>query len=112
MMGYEKDIEDKIQRLYAGIEAAKLGQGGIEYVSGWFGIDPKTVRRGLKELELPAHYPPYCSKHNPIEHCLFPHVTRACQGVVFHSVLIASQFIEKAKTGTGLQVTVDVLDRV
>ncbi len=28
-----------------------------------------------------AHYPPYCSKYNPIEHRLFPHVTRACQGV-------------------------------
>ena len=32
-----------------------------------------------------AHYPPYCSKYNPIEHRLFPHVTRACQGVVFAS---------------------------
>lgn len=59
-----------------------------------------------------AHYPPYCSKHNPIEHRLFPHVTRACQGVVFHSVLIAKQFMEKAKTSTGLQVTVDILERV
>jgi len=29
-----------------------------------------------------AHYPAYCSKYNPIEHRLFPHVTRACQGVV------------------------------
>lgn len=28
-----------------------------------------------------AHYPPYCSKYNPIEHRLFPHVTRACRGV-------------------------------
>lgn len=62
-MGYEKDIERKMQRLfatlsekdkrrYAGIEAAKLGHGGIEYVSRLFGIDPKTVRRGLEELEL------------------------------------------------------------
>ena len=23
-----------------------------------------------------AHYPPYCSKHNPIEHQVFPHITR------------------------------------
>ena len=30
-----------------------------------------------------AHYPPYCSKYNPIEHRLFPHVTRACSGVIF-----------------------------
>ena len=27
-----------------------------------------------------GHYPPACSKYNPIEHRLFPHVTRACQG--------------------------------
>jgi len=59
-----------------------------------------------------AHYPPYCSKHNPIEHRLFPHITRACQGVVFHSVLIAKQFMEKAKTRTGLKVTVDILTGV
>ena len=38
-----------------------------------------------------AHYPPYCSKHNPIEHRLFPHVTRACQGVTFHTVDIVEQ---------------------
>jgi len=59
-----------------------------------------------------AHYPPYCSKHNPIEHRLFPHVTRACQGVIFHSVAIAKQFMEKTKTRVGLKVTVDILQGV
>jgi hypothetical protein len=59
-----------------------------------------------------AHYPPYCSKHNPIEHRLFPHITRACQGVVFHSVSIAKHFMETAKTATGLRVTVDILTGV
>lgn len=56
-----------------------------------------------------AHYPPHCSKHNPIEHRFFSHVTRACQGVVFHSVAIAKQFMEKTKTNKGLKVTVDIL---
>ncbi len=59
-----------------------------------------------------SHYPPHCSKHNPIEHRLFPHITKACQGVVFHSVAIAKFFMEKAKTNTGLKVTVDVLTKV
>jgi hypothetical protein len=59
-----------------------------------------------------AHYPPYCSKHNPIEHRLFPHITRACQGVVFHSVAIAKHFMEKAKTSKGLTVTVAILTGV
>jgi hypothetical protein len=59
-----------------------------------------------------AHYPPYCSKHNPIEHRVFPHVTRACQGVIFHTLEIAKQFIARAKTTTGLRVTVGVLAKV
>src|SRR5207302_3819241 len=59
-----------------------------------------------------AHYPPYCSKHNPIEHQVFPHITRACQGVIFHTVDIAQQCIERAKTTTGLRVTVRRLDKV
>ncbi|UUZ78580.1 ISAzo13 family transposase [Polaromonas sp. P1(28)-13] len=59
-----------------------------------------------------AHYPPYCSKHNPIEHRLFAHVTRACQGAVFHTVDIAKQFMAKTKTTTGLKVSVDILDGV
>ena len=59
-----------------------------------------------------AHYPPYCSKDNPIEHRFFPHVTRACQGVVFHSVDIAKQFMEKAKTTKGLTVKVAILTGV
>jgi hypothetical protein len=59
-----------------------------------------------------AHYPPYCSKHNPIEHRVFPHITRACQGVIFHTVDIARQFIERTKTTSGLRVTVRLLDKV
>lgn len=59
-----------------------------------------------------AHYPPYCSKHNPIEHRLFPHVTRACQGVVFHSIDVVKEFMGEAKTETGLKVTIDILNRV
>ena len=43
---------EKDRRRYAGIEAAKLGHGGIDYISGQFDMDPKTVRRGLTELEL------------------------------------------------------------
>lgn len=59
-----------------------------------------------------AHFPPYCSKHNPIEHRLFPHISRACQGVVFHSIGIVKQFMEKASTQTGLKVVVDILSGV
>jgi hypothetical protein len=59
-----------------------------------------------------AHYPPYTSKYNPIEHRLFPHVTRACQGVIFESVALVKQLMEKTQTRQGLRVVVDILDRV
>src|ERR1700728_4302281 len=59
-----------------------------------------------------AHYPPYCSKYNPIEHRLFPHVTRACQGVIFKSVALVKQLMEKARTRTGLSVVVDIVDKI
>jgi len=57
-----------------------------------------------------AHYPPYESKYNPIEHRLFPHVTRACQGVVFVSVELVKELMERTKTKTGLWVTVDIIE--
>jgi hypothetical protein len=59
-----------------------------------------------------AHYPPYCSKYNPIEHRLFPHVTRACQGVIFRSVEVVKELMARTKTKQGLQVTVNVMDKV
>ena len=59
-----------------------------------------------------AHYPPYTSKWNPIEHRLFPHLTRACAGVVLTSVGLVRELMSGAKTATGLEVTVKILDKV
>ena len=33
-----------------------------------------------------AHYPSYCSKYNPIERRFFPHVARACTGMLFDTL--------------------------
>jgi len=59
-----------------------------------------------------AHYPPYTSKYNPIEHRLFPHVTRACQGAIFTSIELVKSLIEKTSTKTGLKVVVNLMDKV
>ena len=59
-----------------------------------------------------AHYPPYCSKYNPIEHRRFPHVTRACQGVLLTSVHLVKQLIEKTSTIKGLKVFVKIIETV
>ena len=58
-----------------------------------------------------AHYPPYCSKYNPIEHRLFPHVTHACKGVIFQSMETAKHYMEKTQTAKGLKVAVGILDK-
>lgn len=58
-----------------------------------------------------AHYPPYTSKYNPIEHRLFPHVSRTCQGVIFDSVQTVKELMEKATTRTGLKVFTTILDK-
>ena len=59
-----------------------------------------------------AHYPAYCSKYNPIEHRLFPHVTRACQGVVFTSIDLVMRLIKRTKTEKGLRVAVNLIKTV
>lgn len=58
-----------------------------------------------------AHYPPYTSKYNPIEHRLFPHITRACKGVIFKSMEVVDNLMTKAKTTTGLKVFSKILDK-
>ena len=59
-----------------------------------------------------AHYPPYTSKYNPIEHRLFPHLTRATQGVIFDSVETVKDLMATATTTTGLRVFTTILDNV
>jgi hypothetical protein len=71
----------------------------------------ELVNRQKIEVRV-AHYPPYCSKYNPIEHRLFCHLTRACLGVIFTSMELVKQLMEKARTRTGLRVVADVLDKV
>jgi hypothetical protein len=59
-----------------------------------------------------AHYPSYCSKYNPIERRFFPHVTRACQGMLFDTLDTVVRLMRKASTTTGLQTTVNVIRRL
>jgi hypothetical protein len=58
---YSKEIEQQMQelysrlpeknrRLYAGVEAVKLGYGGISYIAQLFGCSRDTVSLGMAEL--------------------------------------------------------------
>ncbi len=78
-------------------------------------MSSESLAKLVKEIGIEiriAHYPPYNSKYNPIEHRLFPHVTRACQGVVFKSVELVKELMEKTRTSKGLRVTVNIIDKV
>ena len=70
-------------------------------------LEQLAKRLGI-EIRI-AHYPPYKSKFNPIEHRVFPHVTRACKGIIFLSVAIAVQAMSQTTTTKGLTITVHVL---
>jgi hypothetical protein len=53
---------------------------------------------------LMIHYPPYCSKYNPIEHRCFSQITRTWQGVPFYNIQFVKEITDKASTATGLTV--------
>jgi len=77
-------------------------------------IFKEDMQRLVNRIEIPirvAHYPPYCSKYNPIEHRLFPHVTRALSGVVLKTVELVGKLLRRTHTSTGLKVTVGILKK-
>ena len=46
-----KSLNERDKRRYAAVEAAKLGHGGLTYISQLLNCDPKTVQAGLLEIE-------------------------------------------------------------
>jgi hypothetical protein len=63
------------------------------------------------ELRM-AHYPPYTSKWNPIEHRVFPHITRSLAGVILLTITIMKELIKKTTTKTGLKVFTRISNKV
>jgi len=47
-------LNERSRRIWAAIEARSYGWGGITMVSQAVGIDSKTIRKGLSELEDPG----------------------------------------------------------
>ena len=57
---------------------------------------------------LVMHYPPYCSKYNPIQHRLFSQITRSWSGVPLLSIEDAARRAAETTTSKGLTVYVDI----
>ena len=58
-----------------------------------------------------CHFPSYCSKYNPIEHLLFSHVSRACQGVILRDIQILCELMRKTHNQSGVKVFVDINEK-
>ena len=90
MCKYYNTLNEKDRRRYAGIEAMKLGHGGILYISKVLGCDRGIVSNAIKELEqLPedAGYDPRVRAEGggrkPIEHT-YPQISQAFLDVLKH----------------------------
>lgn len=75
----------------------------------------RIVKQDLMDLAnrlnmrlLVMHYPPYCSKFNPIEHRLFSQITRSWNGAPLMSVEDAAKRATMTTTKTGLKVYADI----
>jgi hypothetical protein len=60
-----------------------------------------------RDIEV-AHYPPGCSKYNPIEHRLFCHISRAWQSAVLRTIHIARELADRVHTSTGLHLLTEI----
>lgn len=77
-----------------------------------FKYDLQAVANSIGMEIRVAHYPSYCSKYNPIERRFFPHVGRACTGMLFDTLQTVVDLMRNASTSTGLKTTVNVMRRV
>lgn len=67
----------------------------------------EQFKRLAMELQMEivvAHYPPYCSKWNPIEHKAFSYISKKWSGVVFKNHEIVKELAEETTTKTGFSV--------
>ena len=67
----------------------------------------EALQKLADRLELPirvAHYPPYCSKYNPIEHRLFSQISINCAGTPLRSLKGMLACIRGTVTEAGLRV--------
>ena len=101
--------ENNIRHYYPAVGKMLLLCDGGGSNGSRFHVVKEAFHNLAKELEIEivvAHYPPYCSKWNPIEHKAFCHITRAWQGIVFDTfqTVIEKAILATTKTGFSVEV--------
>lgn len=75
----------------------------------------EQLQKLCNEIEIEiriTHFPPYTSKHNPIEHRLFSYVSKQLQGSKLECIEDMAKQIEKTTTKTGLKVFVNISTKI
>mgnify|MGYP001284304730 FL=1 len=58
MRDFYRSLNERDRRRYAGLEANKLGHGGISYICQILSCDRKTVSKGIDEILDPPDLDP------------------------------------------------------
>jgi Rhodopirellula transposase DDE domain len=70
----------------------------------------QDLAKNIDKRLVIVHYPPYCSKYNPIERKLFTHVHRTIEHTILTDLQQVKELIAKTATTTGLSVEVRLND--
>jgi len=83
-----------------------LCDGGGSNSSSYYVVKEmfKELAEKLQIQIVLAHYPPYCSKWNPIEHKAFSYISKKWEGAVFENHNIIKELAEQTTTKTGFSV--------
>jgi Rhodopirellula transposase DDE domain len=68
----------------------------------------QTLARKIGKKLVICHYPPYCSKYNPIERKLFAQVHRTIKETILTDLEQVKELMQKTATKTGLRVEVRI----
>ena len=71
----------------------------------------QTLAKKIGKRLVIAHYPPYCSKYNPIERRLFAQVHRTIKETILTDMEQVKNLMMKTTTKTGLSVEVRINDK-
>lgn len=75
----------------------------------------ESIQKLSNELSLEiriAHFPPYTSKHNPIEHKLFSYISKNLKGFLISSIEAMANRIKTTTTKKGLKVVVNISKKI
>ena len=107
----ERVWNEHLREQYPGVNTIVILCDGGGSNSSSHRIVKQDLMRLASKLDmnlLVMHYPPYCSKYNPIEHRLFSQITRSWSGAPLLSIEDAARRAAETTTSKGLTVYVDI----